>query len=94
MSFWRKFTGDPKVKEKNEAREAQVIRDVVAAQEAQPEPDPTASPYKNAECPHTVLAPHWDSVEDMGKSDKVISYYCQGCARTFTPEEAKPYLEL
>jgi hypothetical protein len=43
-------------------------------------------------CPHTALVPRWDSVEDMGKEDKATSYFCQGCERTFTPEEAQPYL--
>jgi hypothetical protein len=43
-------------------------------------------------CPHTALVPRWDSIEDMGKEDRATSYFCQGCERTFTPEEAQPYL--
>lgn len=43
-------------------------------------------------CPHTAMVPRWDSVEDMGKEDKATSYFCQGCERTFTPDEARPYL--
>jgi hypothetical protein len=40
------------------------------------------------ECPHAVLTPRWDSVDDMGKEDKVTRYICEGCQETFTPEEA------
>jgi hypothetical protein len=43
-------------------------------------------------CPHTALVPRWDSLEDMGKEDKATSYFCQGCEKTFTPEEARPHL--
>jgi hypothetical protein len=48
-----------------------------------PEPPP---------CPHTALVPRWDSIEDMGKEEKATSYFCQGCERTFTVEEAQQYL--
>jgi hypothetical protein len=43
-------------------------------------------------CPHTALVPRWDSAEDMGKQDRATAYFCEGCERTFTAEEAKPYL--
>jgi hypothetical protein len=43
-------------------------------------------------CPHTAIVARWDSVEDMGKDDKVSAYFCQGCNQVFTPEEAQPYL--
>jgi len=39
-------------------------------------------------CPHTALAPRWDAPEDMGKMDRVSSYFCQACGATLTPEEA------
>ncbi|HXH22197.1 MAG TPA: hypothetical protein VNN10_09215 [Dehalococcoidia bacterium] len=48
--------------------------------------------HASATCPHTALMPRWDSLEDMGKEDKATSYFCQGCERTFTPQEARPYL--
>ena len=92
MGFFRKFISDPKEQQKNEEREAAVIREVAAAQEAQPEPEPATSPYQNVVCPHTVLTPRWDSIEDMGKQDRATSFYCQGCDRTFSPDEARPYL--
>ena len=44
------------------------------------------------DCPHKALIPRWDSVEDMGKEDRATSYFCEGCERTFTPEEARPYM--
>jgi hypothetical protein len=43
-------------------------------------------------CPHTALVPRWDALEDMGNLEKASSFFCQGCERTFTPEEAKAYL--
>ena len=43
-------------------------------------------------CPHTALVPRWDSVEDMGREARATAYFCEGCERTFTPEEARPYV--
>jgi transposase-like protein len=39
-------------------------------------------------CPHTILLPRWDSIEDMGKTDKAVGFTCQSCGRTFSREEA------
>jgi len=41
------------------------------------------------ECGHATLAPRWDSAADMGKADKITSYECGGCHRTFTREEGE-----
>jgi len=49
----------------------------------------TAEPER--ECPHTSLVPHWDSLEDMGKSEKA-TYRCEACSRVFSAEEAQEYL--
>jgi hypothetical protein len=51
----------------------------------------TAEPTIEVECPHTTLTPRWDSVEDMGKTDRVTLYRCEGCRREFTPEEARQF---
>ena len=51
-------------------------------------PSPKAESAQVA-CPHTILLPHWDSIEDMGKEDLATSYSCQSCSQTFTPEQAK-----
>ena len=40
------------------------------------------------ECAHGALVPRWDSAEDMGKSERISSYYCEGCATSFSPAEA------
>jgi hypothetical protein len=40
-------------------------------------------------CPHTILIPHWDNIDDMGKEDLATSFACQSCSETFTAEEAK-----
>ena len=40
-------------------------------------------------CPHTILLPHWDSIDDMGKEDLATSYSCQACGETFPPDQAK-----
>lgn len=43
----------------------------------------------DAECPHTSLVPHWDSVDDMGKHDKITYYICEGCDSRFSREEGE-----
>ncbi len=40
-----------------------------------------------AECPHTALAPHWDSLADMGKKE-LATYTCESCGRTFNYDQA------
>ena len=45
-----------------------------------------------APCPHRALAPHWGSVADMGKADRVTVYVCSLCHATFTREEGEKYL--
>ncbi len=40
-------------------------------------------------CPHTALVPRWDNAEDMGKTDRVSTYLCTACNRTFSREEAE-----
>ena len=39
------------------------------------------------ECPHVVLAAHWDSVADIGHEDRAIGYKCSSCGATLTVEE-------
>ncbi len=41
------------------------------------------------ECPHTALTPRWDSLADMGHSEKVSSYHCQSCEESFSREEGE-----
>jgi hypothetical protein len=43
-------------------------------------------------CPHTALTPRWDSVADMGNTEKVTSYTCQGCHQEFTPAAGRTLL--
>lgn len=40
-------------------------------------------------CPHAVLVPRWDNVQDMGHEDKATRYMCEACHEIFTPEQAK-----
>ena len=40
-------------------------------------------------CPHAVLVPHWDSADDIGKSDRVSSYACEACHASFSLEEGE-----
>ena len=44
------------------------------------------------DCPHGVLVPKWNSVADMGKKDKISSYSCDSCHRSFNPEEGEALL--
>jgi transposase-like protein len=48
-----------------------------------------AEPIEVPPCPHTAVVPRWADAADMGKQDRVSSYYCQACGQTFTPEEMK-----
>jgi hypothetical protein len=43
-------------------------------------------------CPHTALTPHWDSLAEMGRPE-LATYRCESCAREFSAEEAKQYLD-
>ena len=44
-------------------------------------------------CPHKLLVPQWDGVEDMGNEEKITAYRCNNCATIFTPDEARELLE-
>ena len=52
-------------------------------QQAQQSPEPPQ------ECIHGVLVPHWDSVDDIGKDDRVAWYRCQSCYAMFSREEGE-----
>lgn len=54
-------------------------------EEAPPQQAESAS---HSECPHPVLAPRWDSVQDIGHEDKAVGYRCIGCNVSLTLEEA------
>lgn len=43
------------------------------------------------ECPHTSLVPHWDSPDDMGKSDRA-TYRCEACGQVFSFDQAQKFL--
>lgn len=40
------------------------------------------------ECPHAVLVPRWENVQDMGIEDKATRYMCESCKQMFSPQEA------
>ena len=40
-------------------------------------------------CPHVALVPRWDSAGDIGKSEKVSSFICEGCQASFSREEGE-----
>ena len=40
-------------------------------------------------CPHSVLLPRWDAVEDIGKEERATHYVCEACQQTFSPAEAQ-----
>jgi hypothetical protein len=50
-------------------------------------------PAVAVECPHGVLVPRWDSVQDMGIEAKVTSFTCDACQKSFTPEEGRALRE-
>ena len=51
--------------------------------------DKTEASVEAPPCPHTAIVPRWANAEDMGKQDRVTSYYCQACGATFSAEEMK-----
>lgn len=51
-----------------------------------------AREVRPSECLHTSLSVHWDSLEDMGKSEKAV-YRCEACRRVFTYEEARQFMD-
>jgi hypothetical protein len=53
----------------------------------------TATPSDDVPpCPHTALTPRWDSVADMGNTEKVTGYTCQGCNQAFSAAEGRTLL--
>jgi hypothetical protein len=40
------------------------------------------------ECPHAVLVPRWENVQDMGHEDKISRYMCEACHEEFAPDVA------
>lgn len=44
---------------------------------------------QSMECVHGTLIPRWDSLDDMGKEDRVSTYTCESCSKTLTPAEAR-----
>ena len=40
------------------------------------------------ECPHAVLVPRWENVQDMGIEAKATRWMCESCKKMFTPDEA------
>ncbi len=41
------------------------------------------------ECPHSVLVPRWENVQDMGIAEKATRYLCESCKEEFAPAEAQ-----
>jgi hypothetical protein len=42
----------------------------------------------SVECPHAVLVPRWENVQDMGIEAKATRWMCESCKNMFSPEEA------
>ena len=63
---------------------------LLGRQEARP--DGEANPPE-AVCPHATLIPRWDSADDMGKPERVVSYTCESCRESFTGEEGRRLLQ-
>ena len=48
----------------------------------------TTAATPSVECPHAVLVPRWENVQDMGIEDKATRYMCESCKQMFSPQEA------
>src|SRR5207247_10930179 len=53
---------------------------------AQPKEDEA---IPDAPCPHGALVPHWDQLEDMGKTDAISYYVCESCSERFSREQGQ-----
>ena len=53
---------------------------------------PPTPEVEAADCPHTAMTPHWDSLDDMGKQE-LATYTCEACGRTFSHAQAKQFLD-
>ena len=40
-------------------------------------------------CPHAVLVPRWENVQDMGIEAKATRWMCESCKEIFSPAEAQ-----
>ena len=45
------------------------------------------------DCPHTVLTPHWNSLDQMGNPEAVSSYVCESCQESFSRHEGGQLIE-
>ncbi len=43
-------------------------------------------------CPHPVLTPRWDGLDDMGDEELATSFRCARCGVTFAGEEGRRLL--
>lgn len=52
---------------------------------------PAPQPHTGIErtCAHRTLVPRWDSAADIGDTDAISSFVCNGCKQVFTPEEGR-----
>jgi hypothetical protein len=49
----------------------------------------SAAAVADVQCPHVVLTPRWDRIEDIGKDELSSSYHCESCGVTLTGEEGR-----
>jgi len=47
------------------------------------------TPTAVIECPHAVLVPRWENVQDMGHEDKISRFMCEACHEEFAPDVAQ-----
>lgn len=48
----------------------------------------TTTQTTTVDCPHVVLVPRWESVQDMGHEDRISRFMCEACQQEFTPDVA------
>jgi hypothetical protein len=69
-----------------------LLRKILGHEKQAEETKQEIAPEDLAECPHTALTPHWDSLQDMGK-EQLATYRCESCGIEFTYEESREYLD-
>lgn len=52
-------------------------------------PDQVFEPVGDTNCPHLVMVPRWDRVEDMGDESKAVGYRCYACGVSLSLDEAE-----
>ena len=58
------------------------------AQDREAERQDQGTQLADSDCPHMLMIPRWDAVEDMGDESKAVGYKCDACGALLSLEDA------